>query len=117
MKTKDLTEFRYNLLDWKRLARNLVFWCPRMKGRFCCFGGKIKAGSWIRRLRKFRRFHPAARCLLACCLLTTTFDQSFVSRLVVHIEENAGIGDFHELRRVAVFTDDRVGGIFGRERQ
>ena len=54
---------------------------------------------------------------IACCLLTTTFDQSFVSRLVVHIEENAGIGDFHELRRVAVFADDRIGGIFGGERQ
>ncbi len=116
MKTKDLTEFRYNLLDWKRLARNLVFWCPR-----------IEAFLLLWRQNQSRKLDPQIvqiPQIPSCCalsaarrLLTTTFDQSSVGRLVVHIEENAGIGDFHELRRVAVLTDDRVGGIFGRERQ
>ena len=116
MKTKDLTEFRYNLLDWKRLARNLVFWCPR-----------IEAFLLLWRQNQSRKLDPQIAQIPqipSCCalsaarrLLTTTFDQSSVGRLVVHIEENAGIGDFHELRRVAVLTDDRVGGIFGRERQ
>ena len=48
---------------------------------------------------------------------TTAFHQPFVVARVIHIEENAGVGDFHKLRGAAVFADDGIGGLIGVECQ
>ena len=64
------------------------------------------------------RLPIADRLLLtADCLLLAAFYHPFVGRRVVHIEEDAGVRDFHKLRRAAVFADDRVGRFYGWECQ
>ena len=121
MKTKDLTGFRDNLLDWQALSAKFGVLMPTDEGVFAALEAKSKqeTGSADYANSADSILLRCAYCLrpTADCLRLTTFDQSFVGRRVVHVDENAGIGDFHELRRVAVFTDDRVGGVFGGERQ
>jgi hypothetical protein len=60
-------------------------------------------------------FPPTAYRLLstANCLLPTAIFQSLVPLRFVHIDENATVGDFHKLGRIAIFADHGIGGFNG----